>query len=435
MLRLLPILLVALAVGPRAEALPWHAGQPGYHDATLALVEYCVEQSLYSEALRLCERVDNERAREIIAECESKPDAYTAAAWSGYLDRVEAVQRRRAAGAHAAGQAAERCLVIDPAFAPARERLGMQWLDGMGWLSAADHERFQARLIELAVAPARQQRAANWEQPWVIVGERFTLVTDLPWTRARKYAQYLQRFDEVFFRLIGDVIPRRDQPNVVWCCREAATFEEFTHAAGFPLGAESSGLHVGTLGAVFINAERCDYVGRRNKSWDNLARTLFHECAHRLVEIGLRGVRGGPDRWALSATKEHAWIVESIAIVFEGLRFEGSKHKLESLEDQRTYTIDRDWKGEDGKVPAPGPIFAQGQADFATSEPISSAEKYALAGSVGWYCLFEQKEYRKAYLHLLVDYYRADTQRHTFEKRFNKPLAEFEAEWKAWVLK
>lgn len=433
MLRLLLIALL-FATGARAETLPWNASQPGYHAATLELAEFCLENKLFSEAQRIVASVDADRAREIVARADGQADAYTSQAWGDYLDRVEAVQRGRAAGAHAAGQSAERCLVIDPGFAAAREALGFKWLDGVGWLAAEEHERLGAQVVALAEAPAKQQREATWDAPWVVVGARFTLVTDLPWARARKYAQFLERFDGVFFETLGDIIPRRDQPNVVWCCREASTFVEVTQAAGFPLSAESSGLHVGALGAVFINAERCDYVGRRNKSWDNLARTLFHECAHRLVEVGLRGIRGGMDRWALSASKEHAWIVESIAIVFEDLRFERNSHRLAGLEDQRTYTIDQHWKGKDGRVPELAPIFAQGQAAFATGEPISNAEKYALAGGVGWYCMFEQKEYRNAYLYLLVDYYRADTQRRDFKQRFDKPLKEFEVEWKAWIL-
>ena len=191
---------------------------------------------------------------------------------------------------------------------------------------------------------------------------------------------------------------------------------------------------MGSIGAVFVNAERCDYVGKKNKSHDNLARTLYHECAHRLVEIGLRGRRGGWSSYEMAMTKEHAWIVESIAIVFEDLQIKRNGHKLKGLEDQRTYIIERDWQKKD-KVPGLQAIFKQGHGAFAQGTPIPSTEKYALAGAVGWYCLFEKPdEYRAGYLALLVDYYRTDTGRKDFDKRFGLSLKDFEAEWREWVL-
>ncbi len=433
-------LLVALASGLRAEdALPAFPGSADYHNATVELAEYCLEHKLFAEAVQLCKQVEGdaaERAAKVIAACKDQENTHTAQAWGGYLDRREAVMRRRARGALDGGWMPREALNIDPDYAPAREKLGYKRLDCMGWLSAEDHERYAPCVIALKDAPARQTREATWETPWVIAGERFTLVTDLAWTRALKYARYLERFEAVFFELLGDVIPRRTQPNVVYCCKDADTFVSFSAKAGQPMTKENSGLHVGMLNAVFINAERCDYVGRRNKSWDNLARTLFHECAHRLVEIGLRGRRPLRDFYAMATTKEHAWVVESIAIVFEGLQLTDKGHKLEGLESQRTYTIDKHWKGTGNSVPALQPVLNQGFSDFATGEPISSAEKYALAGSVAWFCLFERRaDYREAYLQLLVDYYRTDTQRLTWEQRFGKPMQKLEEEWKQWVLR
>jgi hypothetical protein len=220
----------------------------------------------------------------------------------------------------------------------------------------------------------------------------------------------------------------------VWCCKSAATFVKVSTEMGFPLSATSGGLHIGALSAVIINAERCDEVGRKNKARDNLARTLFHECAHRMTEIGLRG--RNPSVWELAKTTEHAWIVESIAVVFEDLYFEKGAAVLKGLEDQRKYTIDKFWKGKSGKVPALMPVLEQGQAGFASDQPISNAEKYAMAGSVAWYCLFENAgKHRTAYLDLLVDYYRADTKGRDFEARFGMKPAEFETAWRAWVVK
>jgi hypothetical protein len=121
--------------------------------------------------------------------------------------------------------------------------------------------------------------------------------------------------------------------------------------------------------------------------------------------------------------------------VFEDLQITGAKYKLKGLEDQRKYTIDKVWKAKDATVPQLKQIFAQGYSDFAGSTPISNPEKYALAGSVGWYCLCQKKEYRSAYLTLLVDYYRLDTKGRDFEKRFGVSLPDFQKEWAAWAVK
>jgi hypothetical protein len=440
LLRLYAIIaLAAVCLHAQIEPLPYSPAQQGYHDAELELAEYCLEQKLYSEARLLCEKISGAkaaRAKEIITACEAKADEYTAQAWGGYLDRRETVMQRRAQGAHKAGQPAQQVLFIDPDHAEARAALGHKWLDGMGWLSAADHERFSKLVLKTPDAPEKPEREVSWEQPWVLSGTHFTLVTDLDFKRALKYAGLLERFHEIFFELLGDVIPQRKQPNLVWCCRHAATFVKFTEAMDFAMGETNAGMHVGSLGAVIINAERCDFVGRKNKAKDNLARTLYHECAHRLVESGLRGRRGGWGSFELAGSKEHAWIVESIAVVFEDLQITGSKHKLKGLEAQRTYTIQKHWAGEKGKVPALQPVLAQGFSAFAEGTPIPATEKYALAGTVAWYCLFQKPDaYRRPYLELLVDYYRLDTGRRDFEQRFGVSLKDFEAEWSAWVVK
>jgi hypothetical protein len=439
MIRFLPLLLLFAPALFAQDALPPSPDSPGFHQSTVALAEYCLEYKLYSEAAKLCASVtgDSEpRATEIIAACKDRSDTYTAASWGGYLDRREAVMRRRALGATEAGWQPNAVLGIDPDYAPAREKLGFKRLECIGWLKGEEHDRLAPCVVALKDAPNKQDREATWDQPWVVAGQHFTLVTDLPWTRAVKYAEYLDRFEGIFFELLGDTIPRRDDPNVVYCCKDAETFVAFTTQAGHPMTKENGGLHVGALNAVFINAERCDYVGHKNKSWDNLARTMFHECAHRLVEIGLRGRRAPRDFWGMMSTKEHAWIVESIAIVFEDLQLDAKGYKLAGLEDQRTYTIEKHWKGNDKAPPGLEPVLTQGFSAFATGSPISNAEKYALAGSVAWFCLFERKaDYRAAYLNLLVDYYRNDTTGRDWQARFGKPLAEFEKEWKSWVVK
>lgn len=432
-LALLPLLLACVLHGQ--EPLPYDASQPGFHDANIELAQYCLEQNLISECKRQCSiAAGHARAAELLKACEGKVDVYTATAWGGFLDRRELVQKRRALGAAAAGHDAQSVLYVDPDHAASRNALGEHWHESLGWLKKADHDRLAPLVIKEPAANAKAAYDATWEKPFVFAGRHFTLVTDLPWARALKYSGLLDRFHEYFQSLIGDVIPARAAPNVVWCCKGADTFVSFTTAMGFAQGVNNGGLHIGMLGTVIVNAERCDEVGRKNKARDNLARTLFHECAHRLTESGLRG--RSPNVWDLAMTKEHAWIVESIAVVFEDLYFDGAKAVHKGLEDQRKYTIDKFWKAKGGKVPALAGIFGQGSMDFATDKPVSSVEKYAVVGSVGWYCLFDKKDkYRGAYLALLVDYYRGDTAGRDFAARFGTKLPDFETEWKGWVVK
>jgi hypothetical protein len=432
----LVVSLFGVCLHAELEPLPYSPAQTGYHDATVALAEYCLEQKLYSEARLLCQGVGSDRATEIIAACEAKDDVYTAESWGGYLDRREAVQQRRAVGAHKAGLGGDDVLQLDPDHEAANKTLGYLWCDGMGWLTKDSHAKYSPLVLKTADNPAKPERAVTWDQPWVLVGQHFTLVTDLDWKRALKYSGYLDRFHSIFFELMGDFIPQRRQPNVVWCCKDALTFVEFSKSIGFEMSETNGGMHVGYLGAVLINTERCDFVGKKNKSWDNLARTMFHECAHRLVESCLRGRRGGWDSFGLASASEHAWIVESIAIVFEDLQITPKGYKLKGLEDQRTYTIDKVWKAPEAKVPELKPIFEQGFTDFSGSTPISNPEKYALAGSVAWYCLFQKKDkYRAAYLTLLFDYYRLDTKGRDFDERFGVTLKDFQTEWSAWVVR
>lgn len=422
--------LLCAALGAQ-DPLPYDPSQPGYHEADLELARYCLEQGLVSECKRIATRAGDAN---LAKSCEGKIDTYTAAAWGGYLDRREAVQKRRGLGAAGAGLDAQSVLYVDPDHAASREQLGYKWLDSLGWLSTPDHTRLAPLVMKDVSAATKAPYDATWEKPFVLAGKHFSLVTDLPWARAVKYSALLDRFHDYYFGMVGDVIPRRGQPNVVWCCKDAATFVSHSEAIGMPMTATNGGMHVGALGAVLINAERCDEVGRRNKARDNLARTLFHECAHRLTESSLRGRQ--PFNWDLAMTRQHAWVVEAIAVVFEDLNLDGPKPVLKGLEDQRTYTIDKFWKGKNGKVPALAAIFAQGSQDFGTDQPVSSVEKYAVVGSVAWYCLFEKKDqYRAPFLALLVDYYRGDTAGRDFEARFGARLADFETGWKAWVVK
>jgi len=429
------LLLATCAAVAAQEPLPYDASQPGFHDANLELAQYCLDNNLISECKRQCGIAAGQaRAAELLKACEGKSDAYTAAAWGGFLDRRELVQKRRALGAAADGHDAQSVLYIDPDHAASRNARGQIWHAALGWLDKADHERLAPLVSAEPAANAKAPHEASWDKPFVVAGKRFTLVTDLPWSRALKYSALLERFGTYYTELVGDVIPARATPNVVWCCKQAQTYVSFTTALGFAQSATSGGLHIGALGLVVVNAERCDEVGRKNKSRDNLARTLFHECAHRLTESGLRGRT--PNMWDLAMTTEHAWVVESIAVVFEDLYFDGQKAVHKGLEDQRKYTIDKFWKAKGSKVPGLAAVFDQGAQDFGGDKPVSTVEKYAMVGSVGWYCLFDRKDkFRAAYLGLIVDYYRADTKGRNFEARFGVKLADFETEWQGWVVK
>lgn len=372
----------------------------------LELAQYCLKNNLIAEARKLANALGSDGAK-ILAQAKGKDDRHTADAWGGYLDRREAGLSDKAPK-------------------------GYERLEGVGILRAAEAKRLKPFVIKLADAPRKQERVATWDEPWVIVGEHFTFITDLKWSRALKYSRLLDKFHAAFMDVAGDYIPPRKTRNRVWCCAKAEDFVSFSASRGHPFSKNATGLHVGWLGEVFINAERADYVGKKNRAKDHLARTLYHECTHRLVESGLRG-RGQPG-WGMAMTREHAWIVESIAVIFENLKLTGKKYKLKGLEAQRTYTIKKFWKGEKGKIPDLKSILRQGHGAFASGRPVSSVQKYAVVGTVGWYCMFKEKEkYRDAYLGLLVDYYRLDTRCKDFKTRFGVTMDEFAKEWREYV--
>ncbi|MCL4731051.1 MAG: hypothetical protein KJ044_11520, partial [Planctomycetes bacterium] len=197
---LLPALLAACLAAQ--EPLPYDPAQPGYHDAQIELARYCLEQGLVSECRRLCaQAAGHPDAAGLQKACEGRTDTYTAAAWGGFLDRREAVQKRRALAAAAAGHEARRVLYVDPDHAPSRKELGQQWHDSLGWQTAAEVARLAPLVVRRPAATDKAPHDATWEKPYVIDGGRFTLVTDLPWARALKYSALLERFDEYYFSL------------------------------------------------------------------------------------------------------------------------------------------------------------------------------------------------------------------------------------------
>ncbi|MCC6573413.1 MAG: hypothetical protein IT462_06435 [Planctomycetes bacterium] len=442
------LVLLLLSGGLRADdgaPLPYLRSQRGYHVPTLELARACLDQGLVSECRKLCATVQEEAKgakeaeaaaallKEIPAE---KIDAYSAKSWGAYLDQREALVVRRGAAAFAKLGANGALIVLgaDPNNADARKALGEEWVGGVGWCKRAEAERLKPLCIKAADAVEKAPYDATWEKPYILVGLHFTLVTDLPWPRALKYSRLLERYHAVFVEKMGDVVPTRSQPNVVYCCRMSKTFVDYSAKCGLDFTDQHSGMYVQHIGVPVINAERCDYVGQKNGSKDNLARTLYHECTHRLIDVGLRG-SGDEERWATIGSKEHAWIVEAAAIVFEGLEMGDKGYELKGLEFQRTYTINKYFRPKK-QVPDAKSIMLQGYFEFAAETPVSSAQKYAVAGSIGWYCLFHKpKEYRMAFLGLMVDYYRGDTACRDFKARFGTDIEPFVKEWTEYVLK
>lgn len=426
-----------------AQDVPYSPDQPGYHAATLELARYCLTNSLFSQGRALRDEIlksapaksDERAAATKLAEDFdlAKPDVYTAKTWGEYLDKRETVQKQRAEAAwQALGRSgAELVYNLDSDHKGAREAYGFQWLDGMGWLKPADATRLKEFIQLTKDAPKANERVATWDAPYVMVGEHFTLVTDLPWARAVRYSKLLDRFYETFFTVVGDVIPKRSGINLIWLCAHAEDFIKLSVACDFAMTEKHEGAYLRWHGFSIINAERADEVGRLNKSRDNLARTLFHESVHRLAEAGCCGKLPMSQAW-VNYTEPQGWIVEALAIVFENLEIKDKGYSLTSLEAQRTYSLGKMKKAE--KYPELAPIFVQSTSDFGSNTPIPVADKYAVAGSVAWYCLFTKKDaYRAAFLGLLLDQYRGDTKSRNFEARFGVKLEDFDKAWKSYA--
>lgn len=443
MVRKIPLLLLLLCGALAAQDVPYSPSQPGFHTATVELARFCLSNNLFSQGSELRDEVlkgapkgsDELAAAEKLAQefDLTKSDVYTAKAWGEYLDKREDLQKKRA---EAAWQALGRSGIeivqnLDWDHKAAREAYGFQWLDGVGWLKPAEVTRLKPCVQALKDAPAKNERVANWDNPYVLVGEHFTLVTDLPWWRALRYTKLLDRFYGTFFELFGDVIPKRPGINLIWLCAKAADFVKVSTQFEFAMTEKHEGAYLRWHGFSVINAERADEVGRLNKARDNLARTLYHESVHRVVEAGCCGKLPMSAAWG-NYSEPHGWIVEAIAIVFENLEIKEKGHSLNSLEAQRTFSLGKMKKAE--KYPQLAPIFTQSTTEFGTNAPIPVADKYAVAGSVAWYCLFTKKDaYRSAFLGLLIDQYRGDTKARDFEARFGVKLEDFEKAWKTYA--
>lgn len=433
-MRYLPcLLLFFMPVLFAQETLPHLPSDPAYHTSTVELAKLCLEQKLYRQAKKLATQAGSaDDAAGIIEQAGDKANEYSSKGWKTYLDKREEIQAARARAAFNIS-GAQAALAIYPDCKEAQEASSSKYLEGFGWLHSKEFDRLKPLHVKLADAPKKQEGRATWDKPWVIQTEYFGIITDLPYSRALKYAKLLDRFYDFYFETVTVVAPR-PQPNVVYISKTSDNYVALGKSLGFPQSPKASGLHIGLLGCVLINAERADYVGKRNKAKDNLARTLYHECCHRLTEIGTRGRLSARDAYPYVDSAEHAWIVEGIAIIFENLRFSDKKTKLTSLEAQRTYTIDKFWKSKGCTVPSFAILIKQGHFSFSSQLPINSLEKYAFAGSVAWLCMFKKTdEYRSVFLSLLMDYYLGDTKHKNFKIRFGISVSEFETDWKAFV--
>jgi hypothetical protein len=440
-LRFLFLALFACALGAQGDALPYAEGQPGYFAPNVELARFCFTNNLFSqgkihrdEALKAGDEAAL-AAKKLAEEFDlTRPDAYTAKTWGEYLDRREAIQRRRAEGVFKAlgASGAESALEFWPEHEGARKAYGQEMLDGMGWLRSADAERFRPCLVKTKEAPRENERVATWAQPYVMAGEHFTLVTDLPWGRALRYARLLERFYEIFYEVTGEYLPKRQSRNLIWLCAKPEDFIKLSNTYQFPMTEKHEGAYLRWHGFSIINATRADEVGRLNKARDNLARTLFHESVHRLAEASVCGILPPSGAWEAYGEK-HGWIVEAIAVIFENLEVKEKGHALPSLEAQRKWSLDKMKK--DGKAPSLAAIFVQNTAEFGSNAPCPVADKYAIAGSVAWYCVFVKKDaYKAAFFTLLIDQYRAGTQARDFASRFGVTLEDFEKAWKSYAL-
>ena len=432
-MRYLFCLLLLSPVLSAQETLPHLPDDPAYHTSTVEMAKLCLEHKLYRQAKKLATQAGSaDGAAEITEQAGDKSNEYSSDGWKAYLDKREGIQASRALSAFKAS-GAQAALSIYPDCKPAQESKNHLYLDGFGWLHKKEHARLKPFHVKLSEAPKKQKGSATWDKPWVIQTEHFGIITDLPWKRALKYTKLLDKFYDFYFETITVVAPR-PQANLVYICKSSETYVKLGKSLGFPQSPNASGLHISMLGCVLINAQRADYVGKKNRAKDNLARTLYHECCHRLTEIGTRGRLSMSDAYRYVNSPEHAWIVEGVAIIFEDLRLTGNKAKLKGLEGQRTYTIDKFWKSKDGQIPSFAALVKQGQFAFAGQKPINSLEKYAFAGSVGWLCLFKKSdEYRAAFQSLLMDYYLGDTKHKDFKTRFGVSIEDFEKEWRTFV--
>lgn len=430
------LIVVLSSLLPAQETTAWNATQDGYFDDTLALAEFCALNGLHSEARRLanlCAKALPDESKRIAESSKDKPAQHSATKWSSYLDRVALLQRKRADAAWRETKDARTTLGIDADHTDARKAQGQRWHTAFGWLSNDEFDHLDACLV----GDEKPDRKVTWDAPYVFDGGTFTLVTDLSFATAQKLSRQLDAFAVLFREVFGSHIPARKRPNVIWCCKDDKTFIGLGERFGANTVKELSGLYVGHVGQVLINAERAKWLGKKNKVKNNLLRTIIHECVHRLVDVGLCDDRPS-FVFRKYQNKANAWLVESAAVLFEGteVKREGAEYVavLDSFDYQRQWTIDLTWKRRK-KTPSLKSVFENNAATFGRPKPIAVVEKYALAGSVAWYCVKERPDdFREAYLGLLVDYYRGVAAGLGWNSRFGVEMDAFDTAWSNWVL-
>jgi hypothetical protein len=131
--------------------------------------------------------------------------------------------------------------------------------------------------------------------------------------------------------------------------------------------------------------------------------------------------------------QEHPiWLVEGMAVLFEHAEYERDEDGKEVLTPKDNARLDAIQKAARSNRLVPlAKMFKMKQPEFVGDDVLLC---YAQSGSVLHY-LYEQKLLRKFYDTFKANYEKDKTARAALEETVGKPLDEFEADWKAWMLK
>jgi tetratricopeptide (TPR) repeat protein len=147
----------------------------------------------------------------------------------------------------------------------------------------------------------------------------------------------------------------------------------------------------------------------------------MHEFTHALHAADLDGKE-----------QDHPiWLVEGMAVLFERAEYEkgpDGKEVLTPQDNERLVRLQADARQK--KLVPLSRLFKMEQPEFLGSRVMQC---YAESGSVMHY-LYDQKLLRPFYDTFKEEYKHDKTGRAALEKVTGKPLDEFEADWKAWML-
>jgi tetratricopeptide (TPR) repeat protein len=131
--------------------------------------------------------------------------------------------------------------------------------------------------------------------------------------------------------------------------------------------------------------------------------------------------------------QEHPiWLMEGMAVLFEHAEYEKDEEGKEVLTPKDNARLDQIQKAARSNRLVPlEKLFKMKQPEFVGERVLVC---YAESGSVMHY-LYDQKLLRKFYDTFKATYEKDKTARTALEQTVGKPLDEFEADWKAWMLK